>query len=77
LRPKKSKSGQRLYSNLDLELAKEIKGLLYNEKLTIDGARKRLAQGSKKPVGCSDEVEKLKQVVRQAVDQLKELKNRL
>lgn len=42
LAPRKSSSGQRLYSKKDVELVHEIKTLLYVEKLTIEGARKRL-----------------------------------
>lgn len=42
LRPRKSKSGQRVYTRRDLDLIVEIKQLLYDEKYTIDGARKRL-----------------------------------
>jgi len=42
LAPTKSRSGQRLYTRKELELALEIKRLLYAEKLTIEGARKRL-----------------------------------
>ncbi|HBA89101.1 MAG TPA: MerR family transcriptional regulator [Geobacter sp.] len=47
LAPKKSSSGQRLYTRKDIELVSEIKNLLYAEKLTIEGARKRL-EGKKK-----------------------------
>jgi len=42
LAPKKSSSGQRLYARKDVERVLEIKKLLYAEKLTIEGARKRL-----------------------------------
>jgi len=42
LRPKKSSTGQRLYTKKDIEQVTEIKKLLYAEKLTIEGARKRL-----------------------------------
>ena len=42
LKPKKSTSGQRLYTKSDIEQLTEIKKLLYAEKLTIEGARKRL-----------------------------------
>ena len=42
LRPKKSSSGQRLYTKTDIEQVTEIQKLLYAEKLTIEGARKRL-----------------------------------
>jgi DNA-binding transcriptional MerR regulator len=43
LKPKKSTSGQRLYSNTDIELVLTIRKLLYNEKLTIEGARRKIA----------------------------------
>jgi DNA-binding transcriptional MerR regulator len=43
LKPKKSTSGQRLYTRQDIEKVVEIQKLLYAEKLTIEGARKRLA----------------------------------
>ena len=42
LSPPKSRTGQRLYTKQDIELLFEIKRLLYVEKLTIEGARKRL-----------------------------------
>ena len=42
LKPRKSSSGQRLYTKKDLELIEEIKRLLYAEKLTIEGARRRI-----------------------------------
>ena len=42
LEPKKSSSGQRLYTKKDIEQIAEIQKLLYAEKLTIEGARKRL-----------------------------------
>ena len=44
LKPKKNKSGQRLYQKKDLELIFEIKQLLYVEKFTLAGARKKLKQ---------------------------------
>ncbi|MBI4609594.1 MAG: MerR family transcriptional regulator [Candidatus Rokubacteria bacterium] len=43
LRPKKSLAGQRLYRRRDLELVTRIKTLLYEERLTLEGAKKRLA----------------------------------
>ncbi|MBT1076713.1 MerR family transcriptional regulator [Geobacter grbiciae] len=45
--PPKSRTGQRLYKKQDIELLLEIKRLLYVEKLTIEGARKRLKATSK------------------------------
>ena len=47
LSPPKSRTGQRLYSKHEIELLLEIKRLLYVEKLTIEGARKRLKSKAK------------------------------
>ena len=42
IRPKRADSRQRIYQREDIETIREIKGLLYEEKLTIEGVRKRL-----------------------------------
>lgn len=47
LRPKKNPAGQRLYRKNDLELVLRIKSLLYDERLTLEGARKRLRNESR------------------------------
>lgn len=43
LSPVRTKKGQRVYTDEHLELIARIKALLYEEKLTIDGARRRLS----------------------------------
>ena len=48
LKPKKNKSGQRLYQRRDVELIFEIKQLLYSEKFTVAGVSKKLKQSKKK-----------------------------
>jgi DNA-binding transcriptional MerR regulator len=48
LRPKKNPAGQRLYRPRDLELVQRIKTLLYDERLTLEGAKKRLAADARK-----------------------------
>lgn len=47
IKPTKSKSGQRLYKRRDVELLLKIKELLYEERFTINGARKRLKDFSR------------------------------
>jgi DNA-binding transcriptional MerR regulator len=44
IRPVKSPRGQRLYRRKDLEAIFTIKGLLYDRKFTIDGARMYLSK---------------------------------
>ena len=48
LRPKKNPAGQRLYRQRDLDLVQRIKTLLYDERLTLEGARKRLLAESRR-----------------------------
>ena len=48
LRPKKNEAGQRLYRRRDLDLVKHIKTLLYDERLTLEGAKKRLLAESRR-----------------------------
>jgi DNA-binding transcriptional MerR regulator len=45
LAPKKSRSGQRIYRQKDVDLVLQIKRLLYQEGFTIAGARKKLGMG--------------------------------
>src|SRR4030067_120582 len=46
LKPRKNKSGQRVYVKKDLELILEIKRLLYQERYTIEGVRKRFGENT-------------------------------
>ena len=47
LGPKKSGTGHRLYRRKDVEMVLEIKRLLYQERFTIEGARKFLVSRTK------------------------------
>lgn len=42
--PVKSKTGQRMYRRNDVELIAAIRELLYGQKFTIDGAKKKLGE---------------------------------
>src|SRR5207302_7542230 len=48
LRPKKNPAGQRVYRQRDLDLVRRIKTLLYDERLTLEGAKKRLLSESRR-----------------------------
>lgn len=41
LKPRKNKTGQRVYTRKDLDIVLQIKGLLYKEKYTIAGVKKK------------------------------------
>jgi DNA-binding transcriptional MerR regulator len=51
LGPKKSGTGHRLYRRKDVELVLEIKRLLYDQRFTIEGARKLLENRPKTEPG--------------------------
>jgi DNA-binding transcriptional MerR regulator len=57
LKPTRTRARQRLYHKRDLELLVEIKHLLYDEKFTIAGAKKRL-QEMKKQVSAERKARK-------------------
>jgi len=42
LKPEKSSTGQRLYTQKEVALIQEVKRLLYTEKYTIEGVKKRV-----------------------------------
>ena len=44
VRPRRADSNQRTYQKKDLETLLQIKNLLYDQKMTIEGARRRLRQ---------------------------------
>ena len=48
IRPKRTGSGQRLYSKKDVEQILAIKNLLHEEKFTIQGAKQLLESGDYK-----------------------------
>jgi DNA-binding transcriptional MerR regulator len=43
LKPRKNKSGQRVYIRKDLEQILAVKGLLYEDKYTIEGVRQKFS----------------------------------
>lgn len=53
LQPNKNRSGQRLYEKKDVELILKIQTLLYNEKYTVAGAKKKLKGDRKKTTQLS------------------------
>ena len=67
IKPSKSKSGQRLYKRRDVEMLLRIKGLLYDERFTINGARKRLKDSLQ--LETQAELERLRQQLADSVDQ--------
>ena len=47
LKPEKSTTGQRLYSKHEVELILQVRRLLYDEKFTIEGVKKKISSKGK------------------------------
>jgi DNA-binding transcriptional MerR regulator len=69
IRPKRADSRQRIYQREDIETIREVKKLLYKEKLTVEGARRRLKSSKKTQSVSPDNLlkqikEELKQILK-------------
>lgn len=47
LKPEKSTAGQRLYSKREVDLILQVRHLLYDEKFTIEGVKKKISSKGK------------------------------
>lgn len=47
LKPEKSTTGQRLYSKREVDLILQVRHLLYDEKFTIEGVKKKISSKGK------------------------------
>lgn len=84
IQPVKSRSGQRLYRKRDVELILRIKELLYEQRFTIEGARRKVREdlGEGEPEApetpatpATDDVEAIREV-RGAVGEILALASR-
>lgn len=77
--PKKSLTRQRVYSRGDVDLILEIKRLLYKEKYTLEGAKKRIRQiqkeaKAKNQLGITFPDDKYSKAIKSITRELKSLK---
>jgi DNA-binding transcriptional MerR regulator len=72
VRPLRAKSDQRLYKKKDVEELLAIKDLLYNEKFTISGAKKRLLE-TKESGGPAGGEQKLLAVIKEGLQELRKI----
>jgi len=75
LKPRKNKSGQRVYIKRDVEVLLKIKRLLYQERYTIEGVRKRLGLGP--VIEPKTEQDLQRTTVRQPAQAIEHVKRRL
>ncbi|MBN2060552.1 MAG: MerR family transcriptional regulator [Deltaproteobacteria bacterium] len=73
IRPSRADSNQRTYQRKDLEIIFEIKNLLYEEKMTLEGAKRRLAikERSSDLVGKEEVLREIKKGLHEISDLLK------
>lgn len=76
LRPRKSKSNQRVYSRHDIEIALMIKKLLYTDRFSIEGARFALRH-FKRQIKEEKGIRLLEQSQEAAITKLKNLLNEI
>ena len=85
IRPAKSKSRQRLYRKRDLHLILEIKKLLYEQRYTLEGAKKKLEKGIGRHVAApenhavmdNDQVRRSLHEIREELEALSRLLSRV
>ncbi|MFH1242887.1 MAG: MerR family transcriptional regulator [Pseudomonadota bacterium] len=71
VRPQRADSNQRTYQKKDLEIILEIKRLLYEEKMTIEGAKRRLRQAMAKERAAGDlPMEEIRRDLREVIQLL-------
>lgn len=75
--PERSRTKQRLYTRKDLDLVLEIKRLLYEERYTIEGAKKRLMgrdKGGERQLSMGLQEERYRRALKEIKEELKALK---
>ena len=72
INPKRTESGQRLYSKKDVELILTIKHLLHKDKFTIQGAKQYLNAGNEKKRISGFNLENLKEELIQIKEMLQQ-----
>ncbi len=80
LKPIKNRAGQRVYRKKDVELILEIKKLLYEERFTISGAKKKILEQTRKTrkkVGHEQDSTQLSKVLRKVHKELSSIEEML
>lgn len=73
LKPRKTASGQRVYSRKDLEMVLQIKKLLYDERYTIEGVRKKFGEATPARATISSSHNETKEILEKVKKRLREI----
>lgn len=77
LRPRRNRLGRRFYSKKDVDIARMIKVILYEQGYTIAGARKKLATITQEPEQLTLPLKETVKIVKEIKEELKKLRNML
>ncbi|RKY89387.1 MerR family transcriptional regulator [candidate division KSB1 bacterium] len=70
LKPTKNRAGNRIYRERDIKYLRRIKDLLYNQKYTIEGARRKLKEEEELDKKKGNIKEKIKEIRKELKDVL-------
>lgn len=73
LKPRKTASGQRVYSRKDLEMVLQIKRLLYDERYTIEGVRKKFGEATPVRATVSPSYNETKEILEKIKKRLRDI----
>jgi DNA-binding transcriptional MerR regulator len=77
LNPQKDETGQRIYTQSDIDTVLQIKKLLYEERYTIAGAKKKMLEEDEgKIVQTSDQVQSVLRSVRDTLQEISDILSR-
>jgi DNA-binding transcriptional MerR regulator len=77
LNPQKDETGQRIYTQSDIDTVLQIKKLLYEERYTIAGAKKKMLEEDEgKVVQTSDQVQSVLRSVRDTLQEISDILSR-
>jgi len=77
LNPQKDETGQRIYTQSDIDIVLQIKKLLYEERYTIAGAKKKMLEEDEgKIVQTSDQVQSVLRSVRDTLQEISDILSR-
>jgi len=77
LHPRKNRSGQRVYVKKDLEVILMVKKMLYQERYTIEGVRKRFEDGIQNPAEIKPVREAKQEMVKNPAEAITFVRKRL
>ncbi len=77
LKPHRNRLGRRFYAKKDIDIARMIKVILYEQGYTIAGARKKLASITQTPEQLTLPLTDAMKIIKEVKEELKEIRSML